>query len=291
MKLHVVHETTYRYAPRVDIAYHLACLMPQSSSGQQVADTELTIDPEPTQRSTSIDAFGNLRTYFALFSPHDRLHVRAASTVVVADRHGELQPQDSAKWDAVRDALRYRVRAPFWPATDFLYTSPFVPMLDELRAYGAASFPPGRRLVAGAIDLMHRIHADFDYTPATTEISTPLAEVFALRRGVCQDYAHVMLGCLRALGLPAAYVSGYLLTRPPPGLPRLLGADASHAWVSVWCPQLGWIDLDPTNDMVVAAAHVTLAVGRDFGDVTPLRGVIRGGAEHAMKVAVSVLPQ
>jgi transglutaminase-like putative cysteine protease len=288
--LRVVHETTYRYAPRVDIAYHLACLMPQSGHAQQVGDAELTIEPKPAQQSTSSDAFGNLRTYFALFTPHDVLRVRAESHVVVTPRFDDLDPEHSARWETVRSALRYRVRAPFWPAADFLYASPFVPLLDELRAYGAESFPAGRRLIPGAIDLMHRIHADFEYQPESTSISTPLAEVFGQRRGVCQDYAHVMLGCLRSLGLPAAYVSGYLLTQPPPGQARLLGADASHAWVSVWCPQVGWIDLDPTNDVVVGGSHVTLAVGRDFGDVTPLRGVIRGGAEHAMKVAVSVLP-
>jgi transglutaminase-like putative cysteine protease len=288
--LQVVHETTYRYSPRVDIAYHLACLMPQSGHAQQVADAQIAIEPRPAQQTTSTDAFGNLRTYFALFTPHDVLRVRAESRVVVTPCFDDLDPQASARWETVRGSLRYRVRAPFWPAADFLYASPFVPILDDLRAYAEASFPAGRRLIAGAIDLMHRIHGDFAYRPASTSISTPLAEVFAQRHGVCQDYAHVMLGCLRALGLPAAYVSGYLRTRPLEGQPRLLGADASHAWVSVWCPQLGWIDLDPTNDVVVGAAHVTLAVGRDFGDVTPLRGVIRGGAEHTMKVAVSVVP-
>jgi len=291
MRLRVIHQTDYRYSPRVDIAYHLACLMPQSSRSQKVADVELMIEPKPAQQSNSTDAFGNLRTFFALFSPHDVLHVRAESRVVVSPRHGELRPEASAKWEMVRNTLRYRARAPFWPASDFLYASPFVPLLDELRAYGAPSFPSGRTLAAGAIDLMHRVHVDFDYAPASTMISTPLAEVFAQRRGVCQDYTHVMLGCLRALGLPAAYVSGYLLNRRAAGQPQLLGADASHAWVSMWCPQLGWIDLDPTNDMVVGDEHVTLAVGRDFGDVTPLRGVIRGGGEHTMRVAVSVVPE
>jgi len=288
--LRVVHETVYHYAPRVDIAYHLACLMPQSGHAQQVADAELAVEPKPAQETTSTDSFGNLRTYFALFTPHDVLRVRAESRVVVTPRFDDLDPGHSARWETVRNTLRYRVRAPFWPAADFLYASPFVPMLDELRAYAEPSFPSDRRLVEGAVDLMHRIHADFDYEPASTSISTPLQEVFAQRHGVCQDYAHVMLGCLRALGLPAAYVSGYLLTHPAAGQPRLLGADASHAWVSVWCPQLGWIDLDPTNDVVVGNSHVTLAVGRDFGDVTPLRGVIRGGGEHTMRVAVSVVP-
>lgn len=289
-RLRVVHETTYRYAPRVDIAYHLACLTPQSGHAQQVAGAELLVEPMPAQRRTAADAFGNLRTWFALFTPHDALRVRAESRVVVTPRFDALEPQASARWEQVCSALRYRVRAPFWPAADFLYASPFVALLDELRIYAQPSFPAGRRLMAGAIELMHRIHADFEYRPQSTSIGTPLAQVFAQRSGVCQDFAHVMLGCLRTLGLPAAYVSGYLLTEPPPGQRRLLGADASHAWVSVWCPQLGWVDLDPTNDVVVGSTHVTLAVGRDFGDVTPLRGVIRGGAEHAMQVAVSVLP-
>lgn len=288
--LRVVHETTYRYAPRVDIAYHLACLTPQSGHAQQVVGAELLVEPMPAQRRTAADAFGNLRTWFALFTPHDALRVRAESRVVVTPRFDALEPQASARWEQVCSALRYRVRAPFWPAADFLYASPFVALLDELRIYAQPSFPAGRRLMAGAIELMHRIHADFEYRPQSTSIGTPLAQVFAQRSGVCQDFAHVMLGCLRTLGLPAAYVSGYLLTEPPPGQRRLLGADASHAWVSVWCPQLGWVDLDPTNDVVVGSTHVTLAVGRDFGDVTPLRGVIRGGAEHAMQVAVSVLP-
>jgi len=289
--LQVVHETVYRYAPRVDIAYHLACLMPQSGHAQQVADAQIAIEPRPAQQTTATDAFGNLRTWFALFTPHDVLRVRAESRVVVTSRFDDLDPGQSARWEQVRSALRYRVKAPFWPATDFLYASPFVPILDELRTYAEPSFPAGQRLIAGAIDLMHRIHADFEYRQESTSIGTPLAEVFAQRHGVCQDYTHVMLGCLRALGLPAAYVSGYLLTRPPQGQPRLLGADASHAWVSVWCPQIGWIDLDPTNDVVVGSTHVTLAVGRDFGDVTPLRGVIRGGGEHTMRVAVSVVPR
>ncbi len=289
-RLHVVHETNYKYEARVDTAYHLACLMPQSGHAQQVADAQLSIDPEPSEQTQAMDAFGNLRTYFALFAPHESLHVRAESQVVLAPRYEGLQAERSAKFELVRETLRYRVRAPFWPASDFLFSSPFVPLLDALRDYGKVSFRPGCPLVVGAIELMHRIHSDFDYEPESTAITTPLAEVFAQRRGVCQDYAHVMIGALRALGLPAAYVSGYLLTEPPPGQPRLVGADASHAWVSVWCPQLGWIDLDPTNDMLADIGHITLAVGRDYGDVVPLRGVIRGGGEHTLKVAVTVLP-
>jgi transglutaminase-like putative cysteine protease len=193
-------------------------------------------------------------------------------------------------WEDIVRRLRYVAGAPFEPAAEFAYASPLVPLIDALRNYAAESFPARRPYLDGAIELMHRIHADFAYQGGVTEIDTPLLQIFEQRRGVCQDFAHLMIGCLRALGLPARYVSGYLLTNPPPGQARLLGADASHAWVSVWCPRLGWNDLDPTNDVRIDVAHVTVAVGRDYGDVMPLRGVIQGGGEHTLSVAVSVLP-
>lgn len=288
-ELQVRHDTITRYAERVAVACHVAYLHPRASSRQQVDDFQLLIDPPPSQRSTSSDAFGNLRTCFALYAPHDELHVR--STCRVQLRSEPLPaPGSGMPWNDVAAALHYRAGAPFEPATEFVYASPFVPLLPALRDYAAASFAPGRAALAGAIELMQRIHSDFTYQSGATEIATPLAEVFDKRRGVCQDYAHVMIGCLRALGLPARYVSGYLLTRPRPGEERLIGADASHAWVSVWCPTLGWNDLDPTNNVRVDAAHVTLALGRDYGDVMPLRGVIQGGGEHALTVGVSVLP-
>ena len=178
------------------------------------------------------------------------------------------------------------------PACEFVFESPFVPRLEALQTYARPSFPAGRSLLDGADDLMRRIHVDFAYDGEATEVHTPLSEVLRLRRGVCQDFAHVMIGALRSLGLPARYVSGYLLTEPPPGMPRLLGADASHAWVSAWCPQAGWVDFDPTNAVRPGEqrTHVTLAWGRDYGDVIPLRGVIRGGGAHRLSVAVSVLP-
>ena len=288
-ELQVRHDTITRYGERVAVACHVAYLHPRVSARQQVEDFDLLIDPPPSQRASSSDAFGNVRTCFALYAPHDELAVR--STCRVRLRSEPLPaPGSGMPWDRVAAALRYCAGAPFEPATEFVYASPFVPLLPGLRDYAAASFPPGRATLAGAIDLMQRIHRDFTYQSGATEISTPLAEVFEKRRGVCQDYAHVMIGCLRALGLPARYVSGYLLTRPRAGEGRLVGADASHAWVSVWCPALGWNDLDPTNDLRVDDAHVTLALGRDYGDVMPLRGVIQGGGEHTLTVAVSVVP-
>jgi transglutaminase-like putative cysteine protease len=194
-------------------------------------------------------------------------------------------------WEAARDALRYTAGAPFEPAVEFVQPSPYVPRLAALRAYAAPSFPTGRPVAQGAVELMQRIHRDFEYRPASTAVDTPLAQAFALRGGVCQDFAHLMIGALRMLGLAARYVSGYLLTTPPAGQAALVGADASHAWVQVHCPAAGggpgsWLELDPTNARLPDTQHVRLAVGRDYGDVTPLRGVIRGGGRHTLEVRV-----
>jgi transglutaminase-like putative cysteine protease len=288
--LHVVHETGYRYSTRVELAHHLAHLRPLEDAFQTLESFELDVSPEPSHRTESRDRYGNARVFFSLTAAHEALRVRAESIVHVASGRDEFAPAASAPWETVADSMTYRAGAPFRPETDSVYASPFVPMHAELRDYAASSFAPDAPIALAAIDLMHRIHADFAYEPASTEITTPVLEAFALRRGVCQDFAHVMIGCLRALGLPARYVSGYLLTEPPPGKPRLQGVDASHAWVSVYCDRLGWIDLDPTNDLVVATSHVTVARGRDYGDVAPLRGLIRGGGAHTLGVSVNVAP-
>lgn len=288
--LHVIHDTSYAYSARVDVAYHLMHLTPRSSATQTVDSSALAIDPPPTQRMTRTDTFGNLQTVCALFAPHETLHVCAESRVRLLPRTTTVDPAESPPWEAVRDALRYTAGAPLVPAAEFAYPSPFVPWMAELAEYARPSFVAGRAWLAVAVELMQRVHDDFTYDPAATDVATPLAQAFAQKRGVCQDYAHVLIGCLRALGLPAGYVSGYLLTQPPPGQPRLLGADASHAWVSVWCLRNGWVELDPTNAVLVDAAHVSLATGRDFGDVMPLRGVILGGGSHTLDVAVSVIP-
>jgi transglutaminase-like putative cysteine protease len=290
LTLAVVHDTLTTYGARVDDAYHLAFLAPREGLGQQLLDFSVQIDPPPRHWVEERDVFGNRRISFALHLPHERLHVRAASRVRLADRAQPLQPAASPPWEQVAAALRYFAGAAFQPAVEFIYASPFVSLLSALRGYALESLVPGRPWLEGALDLMHRIHRDFDYESGATEIHTPLAEVFAQRHGVCQDFAHLMIGAVRAHGLPARYVSGYLLTVPPPGRPRLVGADASHAWVQVWCPQHGWVDLDPTNDLLPARSHVTVAIGRDYGDVAPLRGVIRGGGEHEVEVAVTVQP-
>lgn len=297
LDLDVVHETRYDYASPVAVAQHLAHLRPLQDEHQQLLDFSLAISPTPSHQRESLDESGNQQCHFSLYQPHQRLVVRATSRVRVAERFAGLQPQASPAWDALAASLRYRASTPLQPAVAYAMPSPFVPRLAELREYALPSFPPGRPVAEGALDLMHRIHADFKYESRSTEIDTPVARVLAQRRGVCQDFAHMMTGCLRMLGLPARYVSGYLLTRAPDSGEALVGADASHAWVQVWCPGTpgvpdtgpgaGWLALDPTNDLVPGLGHVRLAIGRDFGDVTPLRGVIRGGGRHVLTVGVT----
>jgi len=289
-RLRIVHETAYEYPARVDLAYHLAYLRPAERDYQQLERFELTVEPTPSHQSATTDVYGNRRELFSLYGPHDALSIQATSEVRVRPRFAAFALQESPPWEDVRAMLRYRAAAAYEPASEFVFASPFVPLLDALSAYARASFSPRRPLAAAAIDLMRRVHADFRYEAGSTDVSTPLAKTCEQRRGVCQDFAHVAIGALRALGLPAAYVSGYLLSRPPPGQQRLVGADATHAWVRFWCPVSGWVDYDPTNDCLAGTAHVTVAVGRDYGDVTPVRGVIRGGGRHKLAVAVSVFP-
>jgi transglutaminase-like putative cysteine protease len=290
--LQVEHRTSYDYASAVTQAWHLAHLTPLHDGAQRLLTHALHIEPEPAQRSDDSDAHGNRRVFFSLAQPHDTLRVRARSRVaLVARRHG-LVAADSPPWERLQRRLRYEAGAAFDEASEFAQPSPRVPRLASLRDYAAASFAPGVPAALAAIDLMQRIHADFEFETSSTEVDTPLIEAFELRRGVCQDFSHVMIAALRMHGLAARYVSGYLLTTPPPGRQALLGADASHAWVQLYCPDTpgvadGWLDLDPTNNLLPDLGHVRLAVGRDYDDVTPLRGVIRGGGRHTLDVRVS----
>ncbi|TFZ07624.1 transglutaminase family protein [Ramlibacter humi] len=291
MLLQVVHETAYDYSPAVRTAQHMAHLRPQDRDGQRLLRHSLGIEPEPVQWSESQDAFGNTRCFFGLQAAHEHLRV-VAESVVSTSAH-EL-PATSLAWEDARERLRYHRSAEYDPAAEFLFASPYVQRHADLAAYARASFTPRRPLVDAARELAHRIHEDFAYVSQATDASTPALEALALRKGVCQDFAHVMLGCLRSLGLPARYVSGYLLTEPPPGQARLVGSDASHAWASVYLPADGgrgqWIELDPTNDRVAGEDYVRLAIGRDYSDVSPMRGVIHGGGHHTLHVAVTVAP-
>jgi transglutaminase-like putative cysteine protease len=234
------------------------------------------------------DYFGNVVEQFTILTPYDDMRVVGRSVVELTVAAAPMDLDVGAPWEAVRDELFYQRGAPYAAAAEFSFPSPYIVTAPALAAFASESFAPQRPLVAAAVDLMHRIHEQFTFDRAATTIATPVTRVLAERRGVCQDFAHVQIGCLRSLGLAARYVSGYLLTDPPPGQPRLVGADASHAWLSVWCPRLGWVDLDPTNDVLPAERHVTLAWGRDYGDVSPLRGVVLGGRDHTLHVGVSV---
>ena len=295
MRLSITHETHYEYAPPVDVAQHVACLQPRQTETQQLLLHTLVIAPTPSQRKNAMDVFGNQRTFLALQIPHAELKVTATSTVQTSTL---TIASTALPWERACEHFRYRVDGVYDADVEFVFASQYVPRHAEFAAYASPSFVPQADLHAATLDLMQRIYRDFEYDSESTEVHTPALEALHQRKGVCQDFAHIMLACLRSLGLSARYVSGYLLTTPPPGQPRLIGADASHAWVSVLLPtQTGptrWCDFDPTNNRWGWGApgedYVVLAIGRDFADVSPIRGVIHGGASHELKVAVTVMP-
>ena len=298
MLLHVVHETRYRYAPAVENAHHVVHLKPASRNGQCLLSYALRVDPAPVQLRETVDIYGNTRSYFSLQAAHESLTV-VADSVVSTSVTNPLQSEAalassspaSQPWEQVREQFRYRAGAAYDSASEFLFASPYVPRDEAFVEFARPSFLPGRPLPEAARDLMERIHHTMTYESESTEVNTPALEALRQGKGVCQDFAHIMVACCRAMGLPARYVSGYLLTSPPPGQPRLVGSDASHAWASVYCPGLGtWLDFDPTNNLAPGEDYVTLATGRDFLDVSPMRGVIRGGAQHILDVAVTVEP-
>jgi len=292
MRLHVVHETHYRYASPVVLSQQLLHLAPRVLPWQAVHSHRVTVDPAAGEFDEREDYYGNRTVHLLLAAPHEELVVRAESEVEVAPREKAALGAPSVPWDAVRDRMRSLTEPPLAEPSAFLYESPHVETWREITDYAAKSFPRGRAMLDATLDLARRIHKDFTFDKKATSVATPLRQVLQQRRGVCQDFAHLMIGCLRATGLAARYVSGYILTLPPPGRPRRVGADASHAWVSVHCGEAaGWIDIDPTNDCLVDDEHVTLGWGRDFGDVTPMRGVILGGGEQALEVHVTVTPR
>ena len=289
---HVLHDTHYRYASSVSLAQQLAHLWPRACPWQRNHEQQLVVSPQPCQRQDALDVFGNPLTRLVFERPHDELKVSAQLKVQVLARPA-LDVQDSPAWEAACSALRYSGQAltpEVLEATRFRFESPYVHLKQVFAEYAADCFSPARPLLEAVDGLMQKIFNEFSFDAAATQVATPLLQVLEERRGVCQDFAHLMLACLRSLGLSARYISGYLLTQPPPGQPRLIGADASHAWVSVFCPQHGWVDFDPTNNIRPALEHITLAWGRDFADVSPLRGVILGGGSHDPEVQVTVMP-
>lgn len=298
----VVHETDYAYGSAVPLSQQLLHLSPRDLPWQVCEQHCLTIAPTPSYREVRTDCFGNPVLQLAFDTPHERLLVRADSVVAVSPRRwpGAVEtaswlplPQSPA-WEIVRNAFIYRAGVPLpgamLEAAQFLYASPHLRVQPAFAEFALPSFAAGRPLLLACADLMARIFREFTFDAAATTIATPVDEVLTQRRGVCQDFAHLMLSCLRSLGLPARYVSGYLLTEPPPGQPRLIGADASHAWVAVFCPGLGWVDFDPTNNRLADHQYITLGWGNDFADVSPMRGVILGGGQHELAVRVTVLP-
>ena len=290
VRYRIEHDTRYVHEGMASTSQHVACLKPRSTVRQRLLWHTLDVSPMPSAVRDRVDYFGNTLSQFAVLSPYTELRVMSRSEVDLDERAEPVDAAVSPAWEGVRDLLLYKAGAPFQPAAEFSYASPHAPVGPEVEEFARTAFTPGRPLLAGALDLMHRIHDEFTFDPAATSVATPVTTVLEEKRGVCQDFAHLQIAALRAIGLPARYVSGYLLTDPPAGQPRLVGADASHAWLSVWCPVLGWVDLDPTNDVVPSVRHITLAWGRDYSDVSPLRGVVLGGQEHHLHVGVSVFP-
>lgn len=283
----VRHATTYRYGDEVTLSSHRLRLSPRETARQQVRRFALDVAPQTHDLVAERDAFGNLTHLLEILEPHRMLTIEARSEVLVS-------PTDTAfgftPWEAAAEAARRPATPGALEAAGYAYPSPFTAADDAIEDYARQSFAAGRPLMEAARDLTARIYADFAYDPGATHASTLALDSFAERRGVCQDFAHVFLACCRALGVPARYVSGYLLTHPPAGQEKLIGADASHAWASVWCPVAGWVDFDPTNDLIPSLEHVTCAWGRDYGDVSPIAGVVLGGGGHVIAVAVDVNP-
>ena len=283
MKYDIVHTTQYEYSKAVAVSHHVSRLSPRDLGHQQCLRHDLTIEPAPAVMRNHQDYFGNPMTFFMMEGAHTALTVKAKSQVVVTPM--ALPASDpNLTWEAARDfdVLPSNV-------IEYTFESPSIPAPAEVADYAHQSFPRGRPFMDAIMDLTRRIHTDFVFDPDATTVATPLRDVMRLRRGVCQDFAQLGIGCLRAVGLAARYVSGYLETVPPPGAPRLSGVDASHAWLSVYCPGFGWLDVDPTNNLLPIDTHVTLAWGRDYSDVSPIRGVILGGGEHSLRVSVDVV--
>jgi transglutaminase-like putative cysteine protease len=291
MRYRIIHRTTYTYENPVTVCHYLARLVPRALPDQDCPWHEVHVRPEPLARATRNDYFDNTTLYFEVQGAHTELEVIARSLVEV--RPAPLvDPLDSPPWEDIRAALRQPAEPAWVDALGLVQPSPLIPAGPAFADYARPSFPAHRPILDAVCDLNRRLHEEFIFDPAATDVTTPVARVMETRRGVCQDFAQVMIACLRSIGLAARYVSGYIETLPPPGQERLVGADASHAWVSVFCGrQAGWMDADPTNNLLPSDRHVTIAWGRDFNDVSPLRGVTVGSGGQRLQVAVDVLPE
>lgn len=290
MRYEIKHRTTYSYDDPVSIAHHLARLAPRDLPHQRCEWHGLDIEPAPTTMAGHVDYFGNNTLFFAHHGTHKTLAINAHSIVHVSPPTIP-DPAATPPWETVRELTRANELTADVEAGEFNFASPHIKPDASFAAFAVESFKPRRPILAAAKDLNTRIFKTFKFDPSATDVATPVEKAFEEKRGVCQDFAHVLIACLRSIGLPARYVSGYLETLPPPGKPKLVGADASHAWASIWCGSAhGWVDLDPTNDCIPGERHITVAHGRDFFDVSPLRGVVYGGGGHTLAVAVDVIP-
>ncbi len=289
MQYTITHQTKYDYGDVVPECFNIVRLAPRRIADQVCQGHELTIVPEPTERVKRVDYFGNQLEQFSIDMPHSSLEVTARSKVKVTSQQVP-EPAASPAWETlVVPSSRGGIDL---LSTQLAFDSVHVRSRPEFAAYAKVSFTNQRPVLDAAIELTHRIHEDFEFDPEATIVSTPVEEVFEKKAGVCQDFAHFQIACLRSLNLPARYVSGYLRTYPPPGKPRLVGADASHAWVGVNCGrEIGWLDLDPTNDVIPSMDHVTIGWGRDYSDVCPIQGVFTGGGKTVMNVSVDVEPE
>jgi transglutaminase-like putative cysteine protease len=287
MIYNITHLTIYAYAAPVTVSHHAARLEPRGLAQQVTEQFSLEIEPPPALKKMRTDYFGNRVCGFAIQEVHTRLEITATSRVTVMPVTPPALALSPA-WEQVVELFSDPVSPEVVEPYQFVFDSPLLRVSPELADYARQSFTPGTPLLVAVADLNRRIFKDFKYDPVATTVATPLEEVLAKRRGVCQDFSHLAIACLRSLGIPARYVSGYLRTRPPEGKKRLVGADASHAWFSVYCPSTGWLDFDPTNNILPTEEHITLAYGRDYTDVSPVTGVITGGGSHQVRVSVDV---
>ena len=290
MNYEIIHRTVYEYSSEVSVSQHVSHLTPRPMVGQQCLRHDLQVEPAPALVTNREDYFGNPTCFFSMAGAHRTLVVTARSEVVVQRRHWPA-PEETTAWELVRCNYDQAGNSITIDVQEFVYPSALIPALPALAEYARPSFIAGRPILEAVRELTTRIFTDFTFDPKATTVATPLEQVIEKRRGVCQDFAHFQIGCLRSLGLPARYVSGYLETLPPPGKPKLVGSDASHAWVQVFVPGIGWVDTDPTNNMLASDRHIVVAWGRDFDDVSPIRGVISGGGRHSLNVAVDVIPR
>lgn len=285
------HRTTFTYEDVVSVSHHVLHLAPRRHRRQRCFSAEMLIDPAPAVDSSGEDYFGNPVQYLTVQEPHERLVVESRARVEVLSSGAAVDLAASKPWEEVRELLAEGAADDLLLQTyEFTFDSPYSAGNDDVHDYALRSFAPGRPILEAAMDLTTRIYREFEYRGGVSDVSTPVRDVFAMRKGVCQDFAHLEIACLRSLGLAARYVSGYLLTHPAPGKEKLVGSDASHAWLSVWSAEAGWVDFDPTNNLIPDVEHVTVGWGRDYGDVSPINGFIVGGGAHQIAVAVDVNP-